>query len=111
MVQAAMRGGIQDVLEELPVGNDLVAVNALGPALVAGAALAAIVHRRLEIGRLPLPLIYAWGALALACLLDFITQEVGLKLYGIGLAQYLTYPTLAILVWLTVSEREIPKLA
>ena len=111
MVQAAMRGGIQDVLEELPVGNDLVAVNALGPALVAGAAAAAIVQRRLDVGRLPLPLIYAWGALALACLLDFVTQDVGLKLYGIGLAQYLTYPTLAILVWLTVSEREIAKLA
>ncbi len=111
MVLAAMRGGIQDVLEELPVGNELVAVNALGPALIAGAAAAALIQRRIDVHRLPLPLVYAWCALALACALDFITQDVGLKLYGVGLAQYLTYPTLAVLLWFVVREDEEERLS
>ena len=32
-------------------------------------------------------------------MLDFATQTVGLKLYGIGLAQYLVYPTFALVAW------------
>lgn len=111
LAQAVMRGGIQDVIEELPVGNDLVAVNAFGPALVAGAAVAALIQRRIEVQRLPLPLVYAWVALAVACVLDFITQDVGLKLYGVGLAQYLTYPTLAILLWVVLREGEEERLS
>jgi hypothetical protein len=111
MALAVMRGGVQDVLEELPVGNELVAVNAFGPALVAGAALAALIQRRIEVDRLPLPLVYAWCALALACVLDLLTQDVGLKLYGVGLAQYLTYPTLAVLLWVFLRDDEEERLS
>ena len=39
------------------------------------------------------------AGIAAVCVLDFATQTVGLKLYGIGLAQYLVYPTFAVLAW------------
>jgi hypothetical protein len=99
-----LRGGLLDLTQHLPVGDPDIAVNALPPALVAGAGLAALLKRRVKVEELPAVLVYAWVAIAIACALDFLTQVVGLKLYGIGLAQYLTFPTFAILVWMVMRE-------
>src|SRR5204863_10014232 len=48
----------------------------------------------------------AWSAIASVAVVDFATQTVGLKLYGIGLAQYLVYPTFALLVWPLLRPRD-----
>jgi hypothetical protein len=37
---------------------------------------------------------------------DFATQTVGLKLYAIGLAQYLVYPTFAVVAWPLIGRRD-----
>ena len=99
-----LRGGLLELARHLPVGDPDIAVNALAPALIAGAGLAALVSRRVKVDELPAILVYGWVAIAIACALDFITQAVGLKLYGIGLAQYLAFPTFAILVWMVLRE-------
>ena len=108
---APMRGGLLDIAEELPVGDHDLAVNGIGPALVAGAAAALLIQRRVRPERLPGPLLYAWGALAVACALDFLTQDVGLKLYAVGIAQYLAYPTLAAILWIVLRDDEEERLS
>jgi hypothetical protein len=43
-------------------------------------------------------------------ILDLATQTVGYHVYAIGLAQYLTYPTLAILAWLAMEPGDSERL-
>jgi hypothetical protein len=104
IVISPLRGGLLQLAQHLPVGDPDIAVNGLPPALVAGAALGALISRRVDVRALPAILAYAWVAIAIACVLDFLTQSVGLKLYGIGLAQYMTFPTFAVLVWLVMRD-------
>ncbi len=104
IVLAPMRGGLLEGGQYLPLGDTDIAVNAIAPALIAGVALAALVQGRLTPRRLPPLLVYAWIAFAVVCALDFLTQAVGLKLYGIGLAQYMTYPTFALVAWSVFRE-------
>src|SRR5262249_16587938 len=56
-------------------------------------------QRRPRIDDFPRPLLIGWVIIASAALLSFPASVVGLKLYGIGLAQYLVYPTFALAVW------------
>ncbi len=47
----------------------------------------------------PRVLLIGWGLIAIAVALSFFDRVVGLKLYGIGIAQYLVYPTFALAIW------------
>jgi O-antigen ligase len=44
-------------------------------------------------------LVVGWLVIAVAVALSFPTSVVSLKLYGIGAAQYLVYPTLVLAIW------------
>lgn len=99
IVLAPMRGGLLALAADVGIPDSDLAVNALVPALVAALAVGVLVRVRPRLAELPRPLLIGWALIALVCLLNFLTQDVGLKLYGVGLAQYLVYPTLAIAAW------------
>jgi hypothetical protein len=101
-VLTALRGAILAITDAVYVAEPLLAFNALSPAVIAGCALAAIGGRLGSLERLPRPLVVGWLLIAAACALDFLTQTVGLTVYAIGLAQYLAYPTFALLAWLVI---------
>lgn len=81
----------------------LLLVNAIPPAVVFGLALWLLVARRVAaVPDLRRGLGLAFAVTLAVVLLSFATQDVGLKLYAIGAAQYLTYPLAALLaatVW------------
>jgi O-antigen ligase len=58
----------------------------------------------------PRLLLIGWGLIAVVALLNLPGQDVGLKLYGVGLAQYLVYPTLAIAAWPLYEEGDLKRL-
>lgn len=99
VVLAPLRGGLFEIAEDVSLGNPRLAVNALVPALVAALAIGVLVQRRPRLDDFPLPLLIAWALIAAAVALSFFARAVGLKLYGIGVAQYLVYPTLALAIW------------
>lgn len=99
IVLSPMRGGLLAIADDLSLSDPGLTVNALVPALVAAATIGCLVQRRPRLTELPLALLLGWGLIAVAALLSFPLSVVGLKLYGIGLAQYLVYPTLVLTVW------------
>lgn len=99
VVLAPLRGGLLALADEVSLPSSGLAINALVPAIVAALAVGVIVRVRPRLDQLPRPLLVAWGLIALVALLNLGAQDVGLKLYGVGLAQYLVYPTMAIAAW------------
>jgi O-antigen ligase len=99
VVLAPLRGGLLEIAEDVSLGSPRLAVNALVPALVAALAIGVLVQRRPRLDDFPRPLLIAWGLIAAAVALSFLTRVVGLRLFGIGVAQYLVYPTLALAIW------------
>jgi hypothetical protein len=99
VVLAPLRGGLLALAGDVDLGDSELAINALVPALVAALAIGVAVRLRPSPRDLPLPLLVAVGLIAVAAAFDFLTQAVGLKLYGVGLAQYFVYPVLAIAAW------------
>ncbi len=74
-------------------------VNAIVPALVGALAIGCLYHRRPRLADFPRPLLIGWCLIAVAVLLSYPASVVGLKLYGIGVAQYLVYPTFSLALW------------
>jgi hypothetical protein len=99
VVLAPLRGGLLEIAEDVSLGSPRLAVNALVPALVAALAIGVFVQRRPRLGDFPRPLLIAWALIAAAVALSFLARAVSLKLYGIGVAQYLVYPTMALAIW------------
>jgi hypothetical protein len=96
---APMRGGLLELADELVLSDPGLTANAVVPALVAAMAIGCLVRCRPRLEDFPRPLLIGWVLIAVAALLSFPASAVGLKLYGIGLAQYLVYPTFALAVW------------
>lgn len=99
IVLAPLRGGLLELGSEISLSDPGLTVNAIVPALVAAVAVGCLVRLRPGVDDFPRPLLIGWALIALAVLLSFPASVVGLKLYGIGLAQYLVYPTFALAVW------------
>jgi O-antigen ligase len=99
IVLSPLRGGLLALADNLPLGNPDLAVNALVPALIAAIALGCVAQKRPRLDDFPRPLLIALGLIAVAAALSFLAKVVSLKLYGIGLAQYFVYPTLALAIW------------
>jgi hypothetical protein len=99
IVLAPLRGGLLEVADDLSLSSPGLTVNALVPALVAAVAIGCFVQVHPRVGDFPRPLLIGWGLIAAGVALSFLAKIVGLKLYGIGVAQYLVYPTLALAVW------------
>jgi hypothetical protein len=99
VVLAPLRGGLLEVADELSLGSPGLTVNALVPVLVAAVAIGCYVQKRPRVEDFPRALLIGWGLIAGAVALSFLAKVVGLKLFGIGVAQYLVYPTLALAVW------------
>jgi hypothetical protein len=99
IVLAPLRGGLLEVADDLSLSNSGLTVNALVPVLVAAVAIGCLVQKRPRLDDFPRALLVGWVLIAVAVALSFLVKVVGLKLYGIGVAQYLVYPTLALAVW------------
>lgn len=99
IVLAPMRGGLLELGDDISLSDPGFTVNALVPALVAALAIGCFGQRRPRLSDFPRPLLIGWVLIAIAVLLSFPAKVVGLKLYGIGVAQYLVYPTFALAVW------------
>ena len=99
IVIAPLRGGVLALADAIDLPNTYLIFNATQPVLIAACAAAVLLFHRSLLRDEPALLLVAWAAIAVVCVLDFATQTVGLKLYGIGLAQYLVYPTFALLSW------------
>jgi hypothetical protein len=91
VILAPLRGGLLALADEVHLANSGLAINALVPALVAALTLGVIVRLRPRLSELPKPLLIGWALIALVALLNLGAQDVGLKLYGVGLAQYMLY--------------------
>jgi hypothetical protein len=99
IVLAPVRGGLLELADELSLSDPGLTVNALVPALVAAIAVGCLVQKRPRLADFPRPLLIGWALIAAVALLSYPVSVVGLKLYGIGLAQYLVYPTFALAIW------------
>ncbi len=99
VVLAPLRGGLLELAGDLSLSEPGLTVNAIVPCLVAALAVGVLVQRRPRLDAFPRPLTIAWALIAIAVLISFPAKVVGLKLYGIGAAQYLVYPTFALAVW------------
>lgn len=99
VVLAPIRGGLLELASELSLGDPGLTVNALVPAFVAAIAVGCLVQKRPRFSDFPKPLLIGWALIAVGALMSYPASVVGLKLYGIGLAQYLVYPTFALAVW------------
>ena len=109
IILSTLRGALLGLSNQINLPDGLTAVNAIQPALIAGCAAAVLLERRLRFPRDTRPLLVAWVLIAAVAILDFGTQTVGFHLYAIGLAQYLTYPTMAVLPWLVLDHAAMPK--
>lgn len=105
-----LRGGLLQLAENLSIANSNLAVNALVPALVVAIAIGCWVQRRPRLEDLSRPLLVGWVLIAAVAVVNLAVQTVGLKLYAIGFAQYLIYPTLAIVVWPLIEPGDVPRL-
>jgi len=99
IVLAPLRGGLLELGDELALSDPGFTVNAIVPALVAAIAIGCLVRCRPKLEDFPRALLVGWVLIAVAVLLSFPASVVGLKLFGIGVAQYLVYPTFALAVW------------
>jgi len=107
---APSRGALLALASEVELPEALLTFNAIQPCLVAACALAALVAHRSGFLRQPPLLAAGWIVIAAVAALDFATQTVGLRLYAIGLAQYLVYPTMALLAWWVMGRRDPERL-
>ena len=110
IVLTPLRGALLAVADVIELPRASLFVNAIQPMMIAGIACGAAVRPRRVLRHLPRSLLVAWLAVAAAAGLNFVTQSVGLSVYALGLGQYLTYPTLAILAWLVIPETGRPVL-
>jgi O-antigen ligase len=99
IVLAPMRGGLLELADDLSISDPGLTVNALVPVLVAAVAVGCWFQMRPRLSDFPKPLLIGWALIAGVALLSYPASVVGLKLYGIGIAQYLVYPTFAIAMW------------
>jgi O-antigen ligase len=99
VVLAPLRGGLLALADDISLGDPGLTVNAFVPSLVAAIAIGCVVQKRPSLEDFPRPLLIGWGLIALTVLLSYPASVVGLKLYGIGVAQYLVYPTFALAIW------------
>jgi O-antigen ligase len=111
VVLAPLRGGLLALGDEVGLGNSGLAINALVPALVAALTIGVAIRLRPRLDELPRLLLVGWGLIAAVAVLNLPVQDVGLKLYGVGLAQYLVYPTLAIAAWPLYERGDLEKLS
>jgi hypothetical protein len=110
IVVSALRGALLGITNAINLPDGLTMVNAIQPAIIAGCALAVLLERRGRFPRDTRPLLAGWVMIAVVAVLDLATQTVGYHVYAIGLAQYLTYPTLAILAWLAMERGDTERL-
>jgi len=110
MVLSPLRGGLLAVAAEVDLADADLAVNALVPALAAALVIGVAVRLRPTLRDLPRPLLVAVGLIAIVALFDLLAQVVGLKLFAVGLAQYLVYPILAIAAWPLYEPGDMRKL-
>lgn len=110
IVLSPLRGGLLELGDDLSLSNPGLTINAIVPALVVATAIGCAVQKRPRLADLPHPLLIGWALIAVAALLSFLTSIVSLKLYGIGLAQYLVYPTLALAIWPLLEPGDIRRL-
>lgn len=99
IILAPIRGGLLELADELSLSDPGLTVNALVPALVAAIAIGCFVQKRPRLSDFPQPLLIGWVLIAAIALISYPASVVGLKLYGIGIAQYMVYPTFALAVW------------
>ena len=99
IILAPMRGGLLELADDLSLSDPGLTVNALVPILVAAVAVGCWYQRRPRLSDFPRPLLIGWALITGVALLSYPASVVGLKLYGIGIAQYLVYPTFALAVW------------
>jgi O-antigen ligase/polysaccharide polymerase Wzy-like membrane protein len=103
---APLRGALLALADAIDLPNSYLTFNAIQPSLIAACAAAVLLAHRSLLRDQPPLLTTAWAAIAAVSVLDFATQTVGLKLYAIGLAQYLAYPTFAVLAWPLLRPRD-----
>ncbi len=99
IILAPLRGGLLAVAGDANLSNSSLAINALVPALIAALAIVILFRLRPRPSDFPTPLLVGFGLIVAVCVFNFIFQEVGLKLYGVGVAQYLAYPVMALAAW------------
>lgn len=111
VVLAPMRGGLQALAGDIGLADPGLTVNALVPAMVAALAIGVVWTMRPRLSEISRPLLVGWTLIALVAILNFPGQDVGVKIYGVGLAQYLVYPTLAIAAWPLYEAGDLRKLS
>jgi len=108
---AAVRGGLLVLAGDIGLSDPGLSVNALVPSIVAALVIGVLVKLRPSLEDFSKPMLIGWCLIAAIALANFLIQTVGLKLYGIGLAQYLVYPTLALVVWPLMEEGDERRIA
>lgn len=108
---AAVRGGVLVLAYDVGIADPGLTVNALVPAIVVGLVVGVAWKLRPRLAALPRPLVIGWCLIAGVAAINFLVQTVGLKLFGIGIAQYLVYPTLAIVIWPLAREGDVRRLS
>jgi O-antigen ligase len=111
IVLSPLRGGLLALASDLHLEDPKLAVNAIVPALAAAIAVGCIVQKRPRLDDFPKPLLLGWALIAIAAALSLLTSIVSLKLFGIGLAQYLVYPTMALAIWPLLEDGDARRLS
>jgi O-antigen ligase/polysaccharide polymerase Wzy-like membrane protein len=106
IVVAPLRGALLALADAIDLPHGLLTFNAIQPSLIAACAAASLLAHRSMLREVPPLLVGAWVAIAAVAVLDFATQTVGIKLYAVGVAQYLVYPTFALLAWPLLQARD-----
>jgi O-antigen ligase/polysaccharide polymerase Wzy-like membrane protein len=106
---APLRGLLLSLAGQAHLRDSLLIVNAILPAMIAGALGGLLAVRGTQI-RSPRLLGLTVLALVAVSLLGVLTQTVGPKLYAIGVVQYAIYPTLALLAWNVLAPGDLPRL-
>ncbi len=99
VILAPLRGGLLALADDLSLADPGLTVNALVPALVAAVAVGMLVQRRPHPADFPRMLLIGWSVIAVIAVLSFPASVIGPKLFAIGVAQYLVYPTFALVIW------------
>ena len=106
-----LRGGLLALADDMRLADSGLAVNALVPAVIAALAVGVAARIRPALRELPRPLVIAWVLIACVAVLNFAVHTGGLKLYAVGVAQYLVYPTLAVAIWPLYEPGDTQKLS
>ncbi|HEX8122367.1 MAG TPA: hypothetical protein VF549_13985 [Solirubrobacteraceae bacterium] len=111
VVLAAMRGGLLALANAIDLPHALLLVNTVQPALIGACAIWVLVEwRRGRALRFPRPLVVGAAVIAAVAVANVLTQQVGITLYGIGLAQYLVYPVFALACWTVLTPGDPQRL-